>query len=392
MSGEEVRLERAEERRYWVGMLTRIARPVLEAFAAGEAKARMPVGGRGQREERRAFMLLEALGRTLAGLAPWLEATGLTPEEAQLQDEFRVLARRALAAATDPAAPDFVNFSYEHQPIVDAAFLAHALLRSEHELREKLAEPVRRNLADGLRATRSRKPFACNWLLFGALIEAALFKLGEEWDRMRVDYAIRQHQQWYLGDGIYGDGPEFHWDYYNSFVIQPMLVDLLAVVGQEYPDWAALQPEINRRAVRYAAILERLIAPDGSFPAVGRSLAYRSGAFQHLAQMALQRNLPPELPPSQVRSALTAVIQRTLEAPGTFDAQGWLRVGLCGDQNRIGEPYISTGSLYLCTTAFLPLGLAPDDPFWADEPRDWTAKRVWSGIDLPCDHALPSNG
>ena len=44
---------------------------------------------------------------------------------------------------------------------------------------------------------------------------------------MRVDYALRQHDQWYKGDGIYGDGPQFHWDYYNSFVIHPMLLDVL---------------------------------------------------------------------------------------------------------------------------------------------------------------------
>ena len=47
---------------------------------------------------------------------------------------------------------------------------------------------------------------------------------------MRVDYALRQHDQWYKGDGAYGDGPTFHWDYYNSFVIHPMLLDVLDVV------------------------------------------------------------------------------------------------------------------------------------------------------------------
>jgi hypothetical protein len=33
---------------------------------------------------------------------------------------------------------------------------------------------------------------------------------------------------------------------------------------------------------------------------------------------------------AQVRVALTAVITRTIDAPGTFDAKGWLRIGLCG--------------------------------------------------------------
>ncbi len=26
---------------------------------------------------------------------------------------------------------------------------------------------------------------------------------------MRIDYAVRQHEQWYKGDGTYGDGPDF---------------------------------------------------------------------------------------------------------------------------------------------------------------------------------------
>jgi hypothetical protein len=32
---------------------------------------------------------------------------------------------------------------------------------------------------------------------------------------------------------------------------------------------------VEHRARRYAAVLERMIAPDGSFPPIGRSLAYR---------------------------------------------------------------------------------------------------------------------
>jgi hypothetical protein len=89
-----------------------------------------------------------------------------------------------------------------------------------------------------------------------------------------------------------------------------------------------------------------------------------------------------------VRSALTAVIRRTLEPKGTFDVQGWLQIGLCGHQPGIGEGYISTGSLYLCTTAFLPLGLPAADAFWASPAQDWTAKRIWSGQDVHLDHAL----
>lgn len=374
------------DRAYWLSAMLRIADPVLEALAQRELKKRMPVETSGQGRE--AYAHLEALGRLLAGMAPWLELQGLEGDEEQLRARYAALAREAIDAATDPHSPDRMNFAAGDQPLVDAAFLAHALVRAPKTLWQALGERVKANLVRALKETRTRKPVFSNWLLFAAMTETALHLAGEpDWDRMRIDYAVKQHEQWYVGDGMYGDGPEFHWDYYNSFVIQPMLADILRTVGSKEPEWEKLMPAVEARAVRHAAVLERLISPEGTFPAVGRSLAYRFGAFQLLAQMALMEKLPAELAPGQVRSALTAVMRRMLEAPGTFDAEGWLTVGFCGHQPEIGEPYISTGSLYLCATVFLPLGLAPGRPFWQEPGQPWTAKRAWAGTAFPIDGA-----
>ena len=104
-------------------------------------------------------------------------------------------------------------------------------------------------------------------------------------------------------------------------------------------------------------------SPDGSFPPLGRSLAYRMGAFHLLAEVALRRQLPEPISPAQVRTGITAVMRPMLGAPGTFDSDGWLRVGFYGHQPEIAESYISTGSCYLCSAAWLPLGLPPSDPF-----------------------------
>ena len=367
----------------------RIASPVLTAFANGNIRQLMPVEAvPGAADDRRSYTHLEALGRTLAGLAPWLQTPSLAADERAARDGLLELARAALAQATDPRSPAYVNVSSGGQPLVDAAFLAQAMLRAPDALCRTLDPAVRANVTAALRATHTIRPPFNNWLLFAATIEAALALLGEPWDAMRVDYAIRQHEQWYKGDGAYGDGPLFHWDYYNSFVIHPMLVDVLTSVGDGHPAWKALIPTVHARATRYAAVQERLIAPDGSYPLLGRSLAYRCGAFHLLAQAALRRDLPEGVRPAQVREALTAVIRRTLDAPGTFDANGWLTIGVAGHQPAVAERYISTGSLYLCTTAFLPLGLPPQDPFWSDPPLPWTAKHAWSGGDLAPDHAL----
>ena len=378
----------ADDRAYWVTLVRRLSDPVLNNLAAGTLKARMPVEQAAGATRREAVTHLEAAGRLLAGIAPWLELADDRTPEGSLRRQYADLAVTAIARGVDPASPDFLNFTTDRQPLVDAAFLAQALLRAPRALRDALPATARRQLIAALESTRPIVPGFNNWLLFSATIEAALFRLGAQWDRMRIDYALRQHEQWYKGDGAYSDGPEFHWDYYNSFVIHPMLVDVLDACGDETAAWKEIRARVIQRARRYAAVQERLIAPDGSFPPIGRSIAYRCGAFHLLAQAALRRALPDGVSPAQVRGALTAVIRRTTGAPGTFDPDGWLRIGLCGHQPGIGESYISTGSLYLCSVALLPLGLPPDDPFWASPPQPWTSARAWAGEPFPIDHAL----
>jgi hypothetical protein len=375
------------DRELWTGVLRRLADPVLTNLANGTLKARMPVE-QAAGTKRQTVTHLEALGRLLAGIAPWIELPADDTAEGRLRLQYADLARRAIGRAVDPASPDFLNFTRERQPLVDAAFLAQGVLRAPRTLRDALDPATKRNLIAALESTRIIVPGYNNWLLFSATVEAGLARLGAWWDRVRVDYALRQHDQWYKGDGAYGDGPQFHWDYYNSFVIHPMMLDVLDACGDEVPAWKALASREEPRARRYAAVQERLIAPDGSFPAIGRSLAYRFGAFQVLAQMALRRALPEGVSPAQVRGALTAVIRRTIEAPGTFDAGGWLRIGFCGHQPGGGESYISTGSLYLCSVGLLPLGLPPADEFWSAPPQPWTSARAWSGQPFPIDHAL----
>jgi hypothetical protein len=148
-----------------------------------------------------------------------------------------------------------------------------------------------------------------------------------------------------------------------------------------------MRTPIHQRAQRYAAIQERLIAPDGSYPAIGRSITYRCGAFHLLADAVRRHILPAEITPSQTRCALSAVIERTLSPAGTFSSDGWLQIGLAGHQPGLGETYISTGSLYLCSAAWLPLGLPSADPFWSDPPQPWTSQIIWSGKNLHADHA-----
>jgi hypothetical protein len=375
-----------ERRSPWLSRMDQVARPVLEALSRRELKQRMPVEHHPASNDRKHFTYLEALARTMCGIAPWLELDGgqLTGDEQTLHRAYRHLAAEAVAGIVDRESPDYGNFAHEHQPIVDAAFLAHAAIRAPQLFRSLDANTLEQ-LVEALKLTRTRKPYPNNWLLFSGMIEAALHQFTGECDLMRIDYAVRQHEQWYKGGGIYGDGKDYHADFYNSFVIQPMLIDILRTMKHLDGAWDAMFEPVMQRAKRYAEIQERTIMPDGSFPPIGRSIAYRCGAFQHLAQMALQHALPATITPGQCRCALFSTISRTLDAPGTFDDAGWLRIGLCGHQPSLGEVYISTGSLYLCASVFLPLGLPATDVFWRDDDAVFSSQRAWSGTDLPTD-------
>ena len=381
------------DREYWVEQAYRMARPVLSNLAAGTLHEKMPIE-QFDNAGRAPYAHLEAVGRLLCGLSPWFEVSGdsIPAAEAAKRDELLAWAHAGLRHAVDPDSPDYLNFRGFGQPLVDAAFLAQAFLRSPKQLWGGLDTLTQRRVITEMKATRNTRPPYNNWLMFSATVEAFLRMTGERPDLMRTDYAFRQLNDWYVGDGLYSDGPQYHNDYYNSFVMQPMLVDAGRIMNRYYKGEApysdAQYDRICRRASRYAGVLERSISPEGTFPPFGRSLCYRTGVFQALGQIALMHKLESTVTPAQVRCAMTAVTKRLMEAPGTFDDKGWLKIGLVGTQPSMGEAYVNTGSLYLCTTGFLPLGLPADDPFWTAPDEPWTTVKMWQGVDMPADHSF----
>ena len=241
-----------------------------------------------------------------------------------------------------------------------------------------------------LKRTRGIKPKESNWLLFASMVEAALLEFTGECDTYRLNYGIHRFLEggWYKGDAWYGDGQEFHLDFYNSIVIHPMLTDILAIMKKHNLEGGENLDKQIIRQQRLSEQLERLISPEGTYPAVGRSIVYRFGIFHALSQMSLMKRLPEKLLGGQVRCALTAVLHRQFATPNNFDKNGWLKIGLSGNQINMSESYINTGSLYMCATIFLALGLPAEDSFWTETYMEWTNMKAWKGIDVGADKAL----
>ena len=255
--------------------------------------------------------------------------------------------------------------------------------------RENLDVDIQKKLVYELKRTRGIKPNESNWLLFASMVEAALLEFTGEYDSQRLYYGVNRFiDEWYKGDAWYGDGAELHLDYYNSLVIHPMLTDVLYVMKKHGLERAEFLERQLVRQQRMAAQLERMISPEATYPVVGRSIVYRFGAFHALSQIALLDKIPQSLSKGQIRSALTAVMQRQISMPGTFDENGWLKIGFSGSQINMSEPYINTGSLYMCTAVFLPLGLPANHPFWTEPYSEWTNLKAWKGVDVGADKAL----
>ena len=272
-------------------------------------------------------------------MAPWLELGPDDTPEGKLRARYIGLEAAAIANGVDPASPDYMNFVTGAQPLVDAAFLAHGLVRAPRQLWGNLDQLTREHVVAALKATRVFKPGQNNWLLFSAMIETALWKYTGECEMKPIEEAVNRHLEWYKGDGVYGDGAS------------PSIGIITTATSSSRCCWTWSDAS-TRRTTHSARELPR-------DPRTRPALRHGPGAAR-LARGDLSRAGPLErIPLRRVPDACadkfapraaaglearrrtlgdaTAVIKRVLEAPGTFDADGWLQIGAVGSQPSIRE-------------------------------------------------------
>ncbi len=378
-----------EDREFWVKSLYKIAYPVIHNLANETLKKNMPLehnADYGLKLTKVTY--LEALGRTIAGVAPWLALPDDNTQEGKMRKTMRLELLKGLTNSVNPESADYISYRDENQPIVDAAYVALAFLRAPKALWEPLDVKTKKRFIEEFKSLRNRTGAYNNWLLFAGLNEGFLMSIGEQYDPARIQFAVNKMNEWYVGDGWYSDGEKFSMDYYNSYVIHSMLVDLSKVLLDKKQLSKAAYDLAEKRMIRYSEYLEHVISPEGTYPAYGRSITYRTAAFQALAQTALMEKLPTHIKPAQVRCALTKVMYNMYDGNQNFDDKGWLLLGFNGHQPAVADSYTSTGSLYMATLGFLTLGLPANNKFWTDEPAPWTSLKAWNGEFIKKDYKV----
>ena len=380
------------DRAAMLGLLQKMAEPVLANLARGELKKRFPLELSPTWDGRSPDVAyLECFGRLIAGIAPWLALPDDATPEGRLRARLRQLALQSYAHAVDPASPDYLGWRSGGQALVDSSYFTNALIRAPQALWQPLDATTKRRIVGEIKGLRRVEPPYINWMLFAAMNEAFLLSIGEEWDPVRIDLAVRKINEWYAGDGWYADGPRFHFDYYGAYVIHPMLVEILEVLvvtGAKFNSLPAaeLLDQAYRRMQRFSESLERMIGPDGCYPPIGRSLTYRTAVFQPLGLLALRKRLPSVLPEGQVRAATAAAQRAIFSNPTNFDAAGYLTLGFAGHNPTLADVYSNAGSMYLASLSLLALGLPASDSYWTAPAQPWTMRRAYAGQQFPKDH------
>lgn len=378
-----------EDRAYWVALLSRMAKPILENISKQTFRKNMPMEVSPTFDKRDPGVgYLEAFGRLLAGMAPWLALPDDDSEEGKVRKKFREQVLLGIQYGVDPQSPDYFTWrGSSTQTLVDAAHLAQAFLRAPQALWQPLSDLTKKRVIEEFKLLRRIKPNESNWLLFAAMTETFLHSIGEECAREKIDYAVNKFdKEWYVGDGWYSDGARFSFDHYNGYVIHCMQVESLKHnidAGSRYQE---MYDRAYKRMQRYAHHLERMISPQGHPLVVGRSSTYRNAAFQPLASVILDDKLPKDITKGQARTALTAVLKHTY-TEHSFSKLGWLTMGVVGDQqSNLADYYTNAGSMYVASLSFLPLGLPADNEFWTCAAEKWTSQRIWAGEPFPKDY------
>lgn len=322
---------------------------------------------------------MEAFGRLMDGITPWLALPDDNTPEGMKRKQMREWALQSYKNAVNPENPDYLLWNGSNQILVDAAYLANSFMRAPDVFWKPLDEITKQRYIKEFKRLRTIRPAYNNWLLFRAMIETFFITIGEEYDGYALSLALNKMNEWYLGDGWYADGPEFSLDYYNGYVMHPMMVEVIEVVEKNKIQTPVKFDLVLRRMQRYNSHIERLISPEAAYPAVGRSVTYRMGAFQTLALSAWKYGLPEFQTNGQVRNALTSVMKRMFAAKENFNSGGFLQLGFVGHQPELADYYTNNGSLYLTSLVFMPLGLPANHPFWTDAAEEWTSQKAWSG-------------
>jgi hypothetical protein len=323
----------------------------------------------------------EGVTRMLWGLGGWLshaERPAVLRWRGEAFD-LQALARRALAAGTDPRSRGYwgrAPSSGEYdQRTVESGQVAFVAWQTRGRIWAGLSDEQREHLLVWLERFGQRPAsWRNNWALFWALNHAGRKALGARHDQAILDSALDYLDGVYCGEGWYDDAPQRgvnHFDDYNYWVFGTHVLAWAQCDGATQPDRRARLLDRVRQSMQH---FPYFFAADGGYAEYGRSLSYK---FARLGAplWAYRLGCWPHAP-GMLRRLVGRHLRWYLDR-GAMRADGTLRQSLTGAGSlAVREPYISTGATYWAMLAFAGLWSVPDDdPFWSADEQPLPVER-----------------
>ena len=170
------------DREVWVTLLYQMAEPVLKPMSEGRLQEVMSYES-GNLEvsptwdgRNKKVSYMEAFGRLMTGLAPWLSLPDNDTKEGLMRKQVREWAIKSYTNAVDPTNPDYLGWQSGGQTLVDAAFLVQSFHRGWDALWEPLSVETKLRYVHELQQLHRYDPPYQNWFLFCGIEEAFLMK------------------------------------------------------------------------------------------------------------------------------------------------------------------------------------------------------------------------
>src|SRR3954468_14786687 len=203
-------------RAHWDETTKRLMKGIVDSASPGKARQRIP----GPRSHHGLLAdELEGFTRSMILAGPWLHGSANgTYELGGEAIDVGAFYRAGILAGTDPKHPEYWGDIVDYaQHLVEMAALGWGLFLSRPLVWDRFSESEKQQVARYMYQCTKVKYHQNNWLLFNAITNTALKKLGMPYSQEQIDANLVACDHMYLGDGWYRDGNINRIDYYNAW-------------------------------------------------------------------------------------------------------------------------------------------------------------------------------
>ncbi len=300
----------------------------------------------------------EAFSRLLYGVIPLIKNN-----DARVLDFISLINDSILNGCDCESDSYWGSFKSPDQRTVECIPIALYLYYCKSSSWDKFSDKEKGIVNDWLLQVNSGNIYDSNWLFFRLIINLVFKKLGYSYDSQAIIDSENRISKLFLGEGIYQDGKQKRFDYYNSFAFH-----YYGLIAASLDPESEYSEKLILRAEEFGKIMLMLQSSRGDVIPFGRSLTYKMATSAFWSALALNGKS------SYSYGFLKGIILRIFDFwkdKDIYDESGILTNGYTYSNPFMTENYNAYGSPYWAYKFFLVL--LCDDSFWNAEITEFTA-------------------